>query len=84
MTPKQRKKKTQRGHNQIGRRIREVRLQIKPRLSQKDLAARLHVAGLDLDRPTITRIESGDRFVRDYEIAAFARVLKVSVASLFE
>jgi transcriptional regulator with XRE-family HTH domain len=55
-----------------------------PEVSQSDLAARLAAQGLDLDRPTITRIENGNRYLRDYEILAFARVLKVSVAWLFD
>ena len=84
MPPKISSKKSQRGHNLIGHRIRQARLKVKPSLSQNDLSARLSVVGLTLDRPTITRIENGQRYLRDYEIAAIARVLKVSVASLFE
>lgn len=55
-----------------------------PAVSQKDLAARLAVRGLDLDRPTVTRIESGQRYLRDYEIKLIARVLNVTVAWLFD
>lgn len=84
MTPTKPRKKTKRGHNSIGPRIRAARLKLKPALSQSDLAARLGVAGLDVDRPTVTRIENGTRYLRDYEIAAIAKVLKVSVASLFD
>jgi len=84
MPPKISFKKSQRGHNLIGPRIRQARLKVKPSISQNDLSARLSVVGLALDRPTITRIENGQRYLRDYEIAAIARVLKISVASLFE
>lgn len=42
------------------------------------------MAGLDVDLPTITRIENCRRYLRDYEIIAIARILKVCVASLFE
>jgi transcriptional regulator with XRE-family HTH domain len=83
MTPSKSRKPTKRGHNCIGPRIRDARLKCKPPLSQSDLVARLGVVGIDLDRPTITRIETGKRYLRDYEIIAIARVLKVSVASLF-
>lgn len=72
-----------RGHNIVGSRIREARLRLKPEVSQSDLAGRLANVGLDMDRPTITRIENGKRYVRDYEILAMARALKVSVAWLF-
>lgn len=84
MTPATPRKKTHRGHNLIGPRIRAARLKSRPPLKQSDLVARLGVVGVDLDRPTITRIENGRRYLRDYEIIAIARVLKVSVASLFE
>jgi transcriptional regulator with XRE-family HTH domain len=72
-----------RGYNIIGARIREARLRLTPEVSQFDLAGRLATAGVDLDRPTITRIENGNRYVRDYEILALARALKVPVAWLF-
>ena len=74
---------TRRGHNITGARIRAARERLTPALSQKELAARLAVRGLDLDRPTVTRIENGKRFLRDYEIKVIARVLRVSVAWLF-
>lgn len=39
--------------------------------------------GIRLDRASITRIENGKRYLRDFEIRAIAKVLKVSVAWLF-
>jgi transcriptional regulator with XRE-family HTH domain len=54
-----------------------------PKVTQNDLVARLGVQGLHVDRPTVTRIESGKRYLRDYEIAAIAKALRVSVAWLF-
>lgn len=83
MTLHRRKKTTHRGTNILGPCIKAARERARPRITQSDLAARLAVRGIDLDRPTITRIESGQRFLRDYEIRAIAKVLKVSVASLF-
>jgi transcriptional regulator with XRE-family HTH domain len=76
-------KAARRGRNIIGSRIREARLRLIPEVSQFDLAGRVATQGLDMDRPTITRIENGKRYLRDYEILALARVLKVSVAWLF-
>lgn len=49
------------------------------RLSQDALAAKMQVAGVVLGREAISRIETGDRFVTDYELAIFARVLEVSL-----
>ena len=60
--------------NISGERIREARLKL--RLSQSDLAAR--VQGVTMERDSISRIEIGTRFIPDYEIPVFARVLGVS------
>ena len=47
-------------------------------LSQADLAARLQVEGVQIERDSISRIEIGTRFVPDYELLFFAKVLGVS------
>jgi transcriptional regulator with XRE-family HTH domain len=60
-----------------------ARLRARPEMSQADLAARLTVLGVAVDRVTITRIENGKRYLRDFEIRACARALRVSVAWLF-
>lgn len=62
--------------NISGDRIREARL--KKRISQSDLATRLQVNGVTIERDSISRIEIGTRFVTDYEIKVNARVLDVS------
>lgn len=62
--------------NISGGRIREARLKL--RLSQADLAARLQVEGILIERDSISRVEIGTRFVPDYEIPLFAKVLHVS------
>ena len=77
------RRQNNRGTNILGARIRQARLALEPEVSQFDLAGRLAKQGIDMDRPTITRIENGDRYLRDYEIKAFAKALKVSVAWLF-
>lgn len=63
--------------NICGERIREARL--KQWLSQSDLAARVQVEGVIMERDSISRVEIGTRFVPDYEIPIFAKVLGVSV-----
>lgn len=62
--------------NISGDRIREARLKL--RLSQVDLAARMQVEGIVIERDSISRIEIGTRFIPDYEIPLFAKVLHVS------
>ncbi|MCX7842264.1 MAG: helix-turn-helix domain-containing protein [Clostridia bacterium] len=65
--------------NIIGKRVREARLKSNPQISQQDLSARLDVLGYHIDRVSITKIETGDRFVADYEVVALAKALNVSV-----
>ncbi len=62
--------------NISGERIREARKKL--HLSQEYLAARMQVAGIIIERDVISRIETGTRFVPDYEIPIFAKVLNVS------
>ena len=63
--------------NISGDRIREARQ--KKRMSQTDLAARMQVEGILIERDSISRIEIGTRFVPDYELPVFSKVLDVSV-----
>jgi len=62
--------------NICGDRIREAR--IKQRMTQADLAARVQVEGVIMERDSISRVEIGTRFIPDYEIPIFAKVLGVS------
>ena len=66
--------------NISGDRIREARQ--KRGLSQTDLAAQMQVAGIDTERDSISRSEIGTRFVPDYELPVFARILDVPVTWL--
>ena len=68
--------------NVCGEKIRAMR--IKSRMSQSDLAARLQVEGVMMERDSISRIESGTRFVADFELCIFAQVFGVEVGSLLE
>lgn len=63
--------------NISGGRIREAR--IKKRLTQTDLAAKLQIEGIIMERDSLSRAEIGTRFIPDYELPAFARILGVSV-----
>lgn len=65
--------------NIIGKRVREARLRATPVITQQDLSARLEVLGYNIDRVSISKIESGDRFVADYEVVGLAKALGVSV-----
>lgn len=49
------------------------------RISQAELAARMQVKGVLIEREAISKIETGDRFVTDYELMVFADVLGVTM-----
>jgi transcriptional regulator with XRE-family HTH domain len=68
--------------NICGNRIKKCRNG--KRLSQLELAARMQVEGVILERDSISRVEIGTRFVADYELKVFAKVLVVSVDWLLE
>ncbi len=68
--------------NICGDRIHEARCRL--RLTQADLAAKLQVNGIIIERDSISRIEIGTRFVADYELRELAKILKVSVNWLLE
>lgn len=59
--------------------MRQARLAFDPSLTQDQLAGRLAVKGILLDRVAITKIESGQRCVFDFELPVLAEVLKVDV-----
>ena len=50
--------------------------------SQRQLADMLQIAGLDVDKNAIQRIESGQRFVTDIELIYLSKVLNASYADL--
>ena len=63
--------------NICGDRIREAR--VVQRMSQNELAAKMQVEGITIERDSISRVEIGTRFVADYELKVFAKVLNVNI-----
>lgn len=53
------------------------------KMTQDALAEALQAAGINIDRTAISRIESGERFLRDTEILVFAKILDVPINVLF-
>ena len=53
-------------------------------ISQRILADRLQLAGLDIDKNAIQRIECGKRFVTDIELISFSLVLGVDISELLK
>ena len=53
-------------------------------ISQRELADRLQLAGFDIEKNGVQRIESGQRFVTDIELGFLSNVLAVDVDVLLE
>lgn len=79
------KNKAEGGNNNIcGRRIKEIRENLPEKTSQRKLADMLQMAGLDIDKNAVQRIESGKRFVTDIELKIISNVLNVSYQDLLD
>lgn len=63
---------------------RLIKLRKKNNLSQRDLSHKLQLAGYDMDRNVITRIETNKRYVTDIEIYALSKIFDVSYDYLIE
>lgn len=71
------------GRNNIcGDNVRKLRLSYPIKLSQKGLADKMQLIGINLDKNAIQRIEAGKRFVTDIELKGFAEIFEVSLDSL--
>ena len=78
------KKTRQNPHkNIVGARIRLARLALSPKVSQEDLSGKLARRGIQITQTGISKIESQDRYVMDYEVQAIAKSLRVTVAWLY-
>ena len=63
--------------NLIGARVTEARKQLN--MKQKDLLAKLQVAGIEMSSPALSLLEGQKRPVTDFELNALADILNVSV-----
>ncbi len=69
-------------NNIVGDSVRKVRVEKK--MSQKELSDRLETYAIYICRGSISRIESHERTVTDFELKALAEVLGVSIYDLFD
>ena len=68
--------------NVCGERVRQAR--VLQHLTQSELAARLQIEEVILERDSISRIEAGTRFVADFELLVLAKVLRVEPTWLLD
>ena len=66
--------------NICGARVTQARKNLG--MKQKELLARLQVAGVDLSESTLSKLEGQTRAVSDRELLAIADILGISVAHL--
>ncbi len=68
--------------NVVGEKVRKYRMERK--LSQKEFSEKLETYAIYICRGSISRIESHERTVTDFELRAMAAILKVSIEELYE
>ena len=75
--------KSEDGSNNVcGKNVAALRKNLK--ISQRELADRLQLSGLDVDKNAIQRIECGKRFVTDIELIVLAIVLDIEITELLK
>ena len=73
--------KTVEGLNNVcGKNIARFRMEMG--ISQRELADKMQLVGIDIDKNAIQRIEAGKRFVTDIELIYFAKALNLSFDEL--
>jgi len=62
--------------NVLGNKIKFYRE--KNNLSLSQLSNKLMLIGIDIPKSSLFKIETGNRVIKDYELAAFTKVFKIS------
>lgn len=69
-------------NNICGKNVAEFRKEM--RISQRELADRMQLIGIDIDKNAVQRIEAGKRFVTDIELIALSKTLNRSYEELLK
>ena len=69
-------------NNICGKKISNLRKDMK--ISQRSLADKLQLSGLDVDKNAIQRIECGKRFVTDIELVVISEIFNISIDELLK
>ena len=65
--------------NLCGMKIAQLRKGLPSKTSQRMLAEKMQILGIDMDKTAIKRIENGERYVTDIELKLFSELFSVSV-----
>lgn len=68
--------------NITGHKIRKLRKLKK--ITQEELAAKLNLLGLNIDRPMISKIENQTREVTDIELKRLSQVFQININDFFK
>lgn len=63
--------------NVTGRKIKELR--IKNKLSLSGLSTKLALIGIDISKPSLHKLETGNRILKDYELFCLSIIFNVPV-----
>ena len=66
--------------NVSGQKIKELRKQ--NHLSLSGLSAKLALMGIDISKPSLHKLETGNRILKDYELYGLSVVFKISMEDL--
>ena len=66
--------------NVTSEKIKELR--IKNNLSLSELSTKLALMGIDISKPSLHKLETGKRILKDYELYALAQVFHVPLEDL--
>lgn len=69
-------------YNVVGQNIRKFREH--KGISQRQLANKLNLKGINLYHSDISRIEANDLFIRDYELIGICKILEITYEQIFE
>ncbi len=63
--------------NVTGKKIKELR--VKNNLSLSGLSTKLALMGIDISKPSLHKLETGHRILKDYELFGISMVFKVPI-----
>lgn len=66
--------------NICGKNVARFRKEIN--ISQNELAHKLQLEGIEVEKNSVQRLEAGQRFVTDIEVIAFAKVFNKSIEEI--
>ncbi len=66
--------------NVTSKKIKELR--IKNNLSLSELSTKLALMGIDISKPSLHKLETGKRILKDFELCGLAQVFHVSMEDI--